>query len=47
MKRSLDTPWEPQDSPIYSSLSGGGVNVLTGRLRELLEREEEKSGSAG
>lgn len=47
LKRSLDTPWEPEGSPIYNFLSGGGVNVLTGRLRELLEREEEKSGSAG
>lgn len=45
MKRSLDTPWEPQDSPIYSSLSGGGVNDLTGRLKELLERRER--GGAG
>lgn len=45
MKRSLDTPWEPQDSPIYSSLSGGGVNDFTGRLKELLERRER--GGAG
>ena len=45
MKRSLGTPWEPQGSPIYDLLSGGGVNDLTGRLKELLERRER--GGAG
>lgn len=45
MKRSLGTPWELQGSPIYDLLSGGGVNDLTGRLKELLERRER--GGAG
>ena len=45
MKRSLGTPWEPQGSPIYDLLSGGGVNDLTGRLKELLEHRER--GGAG
>ena len=39
LKKSLDTPWDLSESPLYSMLSGEGVNSLTAKIHELVERE--------
>ncbi len=41
LKASLETPWEPGGSPLYSTFSAGGVNLLTERISEMLIHEAE------
>lgn len=41
MKLSLDSPWEPEPR-LYGACEKSGVNCLTARLLELIERDEAK-----
>ncbi len=36
LKRSLDTPWNPESDPVFCTLSAAGVNALTSRLRDMI-----------
>ena len=39
LKASLNTPWDPASSPVYSYMSAAGVNGLTARMLDIIERD--------
>lgn len=39
LKASLNTPWDPASSPVYSCMSAAGVNGLTARMLDIIERD--------
>ena len=36
LKRSLETPWDPENDPVYGMLSAVGVNTITSRLKDMI-----------